>query len=1088
MRSIIYLSDKFNLLSLFKFMRKLLLVSFVLMVAMCSNAWAQATKNVTGKVTSALDGSPLPGVNVVVKGTTGGITTDVDGKYSISVPETGAVLFFSFVGMNNTEVEVGDKISVDIAMETDIAMLGEVIVTAVGLEKTTRSLAYSVQKVGGQELVDAREANVVNAMAGKVAGVQITTSSGSPGSSASIRIRGNNSITGSVQPLFIVDGIPINNDENASAQERDANVPFTQGVGNSNRGIDINPDDIETMTVLKGPAATALYGIRAGNGAVVITTKRGGRGKKPSITYSTSVQLDQVNKLPELQTKFVQGSAGNYRGPETGGSGSWGAMADTLRWNGDASYKFDKNGKIVGRSAAPNGKQFTPYDNADQFFRTGITTNQNISVSGGGDNSSYYASVSHLAQKGVVPLSDFKRTSIKFTNEAFITNDLKVTSSFNYVNSGGRRVQQGSNISGLMLGLLRTPISFDNSNGSDSPSDASAYFFGDEGRQRSYRYGGAVNYDNPYFTINRNPYKDNVNRIIAYTQVDYHFTDWLSLLYRVGMDYYSENRKGAFDITSSALPSGRVYQNKITNRDFNSDFILKANKSFGDININALVGHNYYGSSNDNLYTQGDGMVTPTFYSIANTSKFLVYQGITRRRRAAIYSEVTASYKDKLYLTMTGRNEFSSTLPSDNNSFFFPSVSLGYVFTEDLGLSENEYFNFGKIRASYAKVGRDATPYSLKTVYGAPLYSDGYTSGVSFPFNGTPGYSIGTTGGSSQPVLGNNLLKPEFNTTVEFGAELEFFKGRLKTDVTYYTANNTDQLIQAPIPSSSGFQYLTTNAGKITNNGLEVVLTVVPVKTEDFSWTSSFNYTRNRNEVVSLAKGVDNVFLNGFTGSASSAIPGQPLGVLYGGAWLRDSQGRKVIGADGYPMIDPVQRVLGNPNPDFMLGWRNTFNYKSLSFSVLMDMRKGGDIWNGTRGALIAMGRAKETENRGQKIVFDGVTESGATNTKEVTLSQSWYQGNGGGFGNQSEDFIEDGSFIRCREITVGYNFPKNLVSKAKLSSVSINFYTRNVFLITDYTGIDPETNLTGTSNGAGIDYFNMPNTRSFGASLKVGI
>lgn len=1069
-------------------MKKLLLISFVLMFALLSDAMAQASKTVTGKVTSALDGSPLPGVNVVVKGTTSGVITNVDGQYSISVPATGGSLVFSFVGMNDAEAEIGEKSSIDIAMETDIAQLGEVIVTAVGLEKTSRSIAYAVQKVGGQDLVNSRETNVVNAMAGKVAGVQITTSNGSPGASASIRIRGNNSITGSVQPLFVVDGIPINNDENASAAERDANVPFTQGVGNSNRGIDINPDDIETMTILKGPSATALYGIRAGNGAVIITTKRGGRGKKMSLTYSNSVQFDVVNKLPELQNKYVQGSAGQYRGPESGGSGSWGAKVDTLRWNGDATYKFDKNGKIVGQSAAPNGKQFTPYDNEDQFFRTGITNNQNITVSGGGDNSSYYFSVSHLNQKGIVPLSDFKRTSVKLTAETFLSSKLKLTGSFNYVNSGGRRVQQGSNISGLMLGLLRTPISFDNSNGASSASDQSAYFFGDEGRQRSYRYGGAANYDNPYFTINRNPFKDNVNRVITFTQADYYFNDWLSAMGRVGMDYYDDTRRGGFDITSSALPNGRVLQNKITNRDINTDFILKANKAFGDVVVNALVGHNYYGSTNDNLYAQGDNIITPTFFSIANTSNYTIYQGLTRRRRAAVYAEANLSYKEKYYVTLTGRNEYSSTLPRYDNSFFFPSVSLGYVFTEDLGLKGNDYFSFGKLRASVARVGRDAAPYSLKTVYGAPLYGDGYTSGAVFPFNGTPGYGIGTTGGSSQPVLGNGTLKPEFNTTVEVGTELEFFKGRTKLDVTYYSAINTDQIILAPIPSSSGLQYLTTNAGKITNKGLEAVLTVVPVKTDNFSWTSSFNYTRNRNKVVSLAAGVDNIFLNGFTGSASTAIPGQPLGVIYGGAWLRDAKGNKIIGADGYPMVDPVQRVLGNPNPKYMLGWRNSFEYKNLSLSILMDIRKGGDIWNGTKGALVTMGRAKVTENRGEKVVFAGVTESGAVNTKEVALSQAWYQGNGGGFGNQAEDFIEDGSFIRCREITLGYNFSKSLISKAKLSMLSLNFYARNVFLITKYSGIDPETNLTGTSNGAGIDYFNMPNTRSYGFSIKIGI
>ena len=1061
------------------------------------SAWAQ-TRQLTGKVTDAKDGSGLPGVSILLKGSGTGANSDGQGNFSMIVPETGAVLVFSMMGMKTKEVEVGAQMVINVALEEEAKDLRDVVVTAAGIERNVRGLGYSTQKIDGNQLVNARETNVLNALSGKVAGVQVTTSSGMPGASSVVKIRGNNSISGSSDPLYVIDGVPLSNDEVSSAQERDGNTPYTQGVGNSNRLIDLNPDDIESMTVLKGAAATALYGVRAGNGAIVIKTKRGGySGKKgPSISYSTSYQVDQVNKLPDVTNKWSQGRGGKYLDPSSGFSGSWGALIDTLRFTkpGDGSPWDSQLRDIVGKNDPDaTSNPVTPIDNAANFFQNGHSYNNSLTLSGGNGTTKYYASYSRMQQSGIIPLSDFVRNSVRLTAETQVTDKLSFTASVNYTNSGGRRIQQGSNLSGLMLGMLRTPASFDNANGlSDPVNDERSYFFPDLQLQRSYRGYGI--YDNPYFTINRNPFRDRVNRLISFGELNYFITDWLRATYRMGVDMYTDNRSGGFDIGSASYDAGRVFEDKNFRRDLNSDFILTANKNITeDLNVTAIVGHNGYSSSSEKMYSQGDGMITRNFYSLANTNSIISYTGMNKLQRFGVYGDVTVSYKNRYFLNITGRNDWSSSLPKGKNSFFYPGANLSYVFTEDLGLSENEWFNFGKIRFSAAQVGRDAPTQALKTVYGPPTVGDGYTSGILFPSYGVPGFGIGTSSGSSSPVLGNLNIKPEMNNTIEIGGEFKFLKNRLTIDATYYSISNTNQIILAPVPSSSGFQYAYTNSGKNSNKGIELVVNARPIETKDFSWDATVNYTRNRSNVEALAPGIDQIFLAGFTGSGSYVIPGQPYGVFYGGVWQRDANGNKVIGSDGYPLISAQQAVISNPNPDFLLGFRNTFSYKFVSLSVLLDSRVGGKIWNGTKGALAFFGRAKITESRNDSTIFDGVLADEAgnpttvKNTAKVPLDQNWWRGNGGGFGNQSEDFVEDATWVRIREITLSVNVPKTITEKLHFAGLNVSVYARNPVLWTKYSGIDPETNLTGGGNsGFGLDYFNMPNTKSYGASLRI--
>ncbi|MEJ1928790.1 SusC/RagA family TonB-linked outer membrane protein [Nostoc sp. NIES-2111] len=1056
-------------------------------------AYAQE-RTVSGSVSASEDGSLLPGVNVVLKGTTQGVPTDVNGAYTITVPGPEAVLVYSYTGRVSQEITVGDRTTINVQLVSATQEMKEVVVTAQGISRNKRAIGYSTQTVGGDQLVQSRETNVVNALNSKVAGVQIISSSGTPGASASMKIRGDNGFSGSSQPLFVVDGIQIDNAENASSQDQDGNVPFTQGVTNSNRAIDINPNDIESITVLKGPAAAALYGVRAGNGVVIITTKKGRMGQgKPNISFSQSFQVDQVNKLPELQKKYSQGTGGQYRGPETGQRLSWGALIDTLRFLPDASYEFDNRGRIVGQSQAPaNASRVGAVDNPKDFFQNGYTSNSSISVSGGGTGVTYYASASHLNQSGIVPNTGYQRTSIRATTEFQMSSKFKLTTSANYVNSAAQRAQQGSNTSGIMLGLVRTPITFDNSGGySDPVNDPRSYTYSD-GSPRNYR-GGIKNpigawYDNPYWVVNRNPYHDMTDRFIGYVSGSYSILPSLTLNAKYGLDAYTDSRFGGFDVNSSAYSAGRVYQEKITNKvqdiTANLDFEKDLNENF---NVRALIGTEFYDNKTSNTYVQGDNMAIPGLFSMSNTSSLLQISNQSFYARRSVFYDLTVGYQNKLFLNTAGRGESSTQLPKTNSLFFFPSVSGSYILSEDIGTKDGKFFNFIKLKSSYGLVGRDpGVNYGYKLTYGAPSWGDGYTNGVTFPFGGNSGYGPGLTAQGSQPSLPNLGLKPEFVQTIEVGTEISFIRDRLSADVTYYSNKTTNGIILAPIPSSSGYQYQLLNVGEMTNKGLEMILNATPVKAGDFRWDVTVNYTRNRNKVTKLAPGVDQVFLNGFTGTGSYFVPGQASGVIVGGTWERDAQGRKIIGDDGYPILSEKQQVVGNPNPRFLMGLRNSFTYKNLTLSFLLDWRVGGQMWNGTYGAMTTFGTAKLSENRGDSVVFDGVLANGEKNTKKVALDQAWYTGNGGGFGSNTADYVEDISWLRMREVTVGYSLPKSWLEGSRLGSVSVSVYARNLFLITGYRGIDPETSLTGTSRGFGLDYFNNPNTRSYGASLNV--
>jgi len=1065
------------------------LLVFIIVLSML-NAMAQ-TRVLNGTVYSLEDGLPIPGVSVSVKGTTTGTISDMDGNYSIKVTEMAKSLLFSFVGMTTQEVAIGNQSTINVKLSSENISVDEVVVTALGISKQKKSLGYAVQDVSGDKINNSKTGNVLSSLSGRVAGVNITSSAGAAGASTFVNIRGQNSITGNNQPLFVVDGVPIDNSMSSSGNPDDGRNNLTNGVAYSNRAIDLNPDDIETISVLKGGAATALYGLRAGNGVVMITTKKGGSSDgKMAISFSSSVALDVVNKLPERQMMYAQGLNGVYN---TTTPNSFGPKLSDMRYDGATDYPRDRNGRLV-LATAPTAKAnllANAYDNAANFFRTGLTTNNNLSLSGGNKDTNFFISVGNSTTKGIVPKNEFAKTSIKLTGETKLGSKVKVSASTNYIRSGGDRIQQGSNTSGVMLGLLRNTPSFDinNGHGKDGYKFEDSYMYAD-GTPRRY-----ATYDNPNWTVNKNILTDRVDRLISFASLVYTPLSNLTLTYRLGDDLYFDRRKGHTALMSANIPDGQQEEDHHYNNDINSDLTINYTKElFSDFTTNITVGHNMFQSYYQQLYTQGNGFVVPDFFHMSNTSSQIVRESISEYRTAALYADVQFSYKSMLYAGFTGRNEWSTTLPEASNSFFFPSASLGFIFSELPALKNNRILSFGKIRASYAEIANHATPYNTQNTFTSADISDGWGTGDSFPFNGVAG------GFAPSNRLANPTIKPESLLSREFGLELKFLNNRVNFDFTYYNNQNRDLLISVPVTGSTGFNSQYMNAATMENKGVEIMANFIPVKTNDFNWGLTVNFTKNKNKVLSLAPGVTDISLGGFTGSTINVVAGEAYGSMFSTGFYKDDQGRVIINDKagtagyGYPIKDETTKSLGQISPNWVMGINNDITYKGINLSFLLEIKDGGIMWNGTKSRMIGFGTAKVTENRGEKVIFDGtkghitdgkVITTGAKNDIETTYSQYYYQNIGGGASPAQEQNVEKTDWVRLREVTLSYELGK-LVKNTFIKQLKVYATGRNLWLSTPYTGIDPETSLFGASNTQGLDYFNMPNTKSYVFGLKL--
>lgn len=1028
---------------------KRLLTTLVLLLSMAGLALAQRT--VVGTVKGD-DGEALIGASVRVKGATIGAVTDANGKYSVTVPAGSNVLIFAYTGYSTQEVTLGASNVVEVVLESG-TVLKEAVVTALGISREEKSLGYGVTSVKGDDVARSGEVNVIQGLAAKSSGVQVIGSGGTPGASSKILIRGNATFTGENQPLIVVDGVPYDNQTLGSVA---SDYPFNanlNGVNNSNRALDLNPADVESVNILKGPAAAALYGTRAANGVLLITTKKGRKGL--SVSVSSSVAFDQVNKLPELQMEYGQGAGG---GSLTSAEGAY--VPDVpLSW-----------GPRIGTAGVPEVAQ--AYDNYDAYFKTGTTWNNNISISMGTDNTTFRLSYGNANQTGIVPNTELNRNSFRLTAESQ-QGKFRLSGTAAYAKTKDIKAQNGSNLSGVMLSLTRMPPSF-NVIGGPGPNGY------DTRDGLSWQYFSL--YDNPLWSAYNNPMTGDVDRITGNITATLNATNWLDLTARIGADAYTDARKQIFAVGAldPPAPVGEVWENNKRRLEVNSDlFAAFKPQMSGRFGVNFTLGLNLNSRRDEDVFARGRNLAIPGFYNLSNASDLYNSSTLFEKRIAGIFGDLNLSYANQLYLNITARNDWASTFGEDarKNGFFYPSANLAWAFTEIL--PNRDILSFGKVRASYARAGIEPFPYRTRTYYVAPFITDGFTDGFGFPYGGQNGFSLSSR-------LGNPNLEPEINTTTEFGVNLKFFQNRIDLDVNYYISKSSNLLVLRPIAGSTGAEEIYTNIGEMENKGWEIELGINPVSTKIFKWNIQANFTRNRNEVTKLAEGVDEIDIeSAFASIGSYAIVGQPYGALYSTKWARNEQGQLLIQANGLPRLDPQRGNVGNPYPDWTAGIRNIFEIYGVTINGLLDIRQGGALWNGTWARLNRFGTTQASAARDQTYIIPGVKVADGTPNDIAISANSYFSNYLGDSGAAAvEQVVQDGSWVRLRELTLGYNIP--LTSKY-VKGINVYFTGRNLWLSTDYTGVDPETSLTGAgSNVGGFDYFNMPSTKSYIVGLNL--
>lgn len=1025
------------------------------------------TVQITGTVTSSEDGSTIPGVTVVVQGTTIGVNSNSNGKYEIVVPASATRLEFSYIGMKKQVVEIGGRRVIDIIMEPELMQLDEVVVTAIGIKRDAKALGYGVQEIQSDELTKAANQDVINSLSGKVAGVQVTSSSGSAGASAYIQIRGSASLTGNNQPLWVIDGTPVYSGGGGMG---------VSGWNQSSRTIDINPDDIQSMTVLKGGAATALYGLQAANGAIIITTKRGQAGKAIHVNINSSATIKQVSSLPERQTTYAQGSVGLWKGPETQEGGSWGPRIDQTVYDG-SDYKWDPYGRLIPKEGAAAGLRPAQYYDPYEYFQTGLQVSNTVSMDGGSEEAKFYMSIGQSNEDGVVPENTFAKTTFRLSGDAKLHEKFSVSGTVNYARTSGNRIGGGSNVSGVMLGLLRTATTFDNSAG---------YMFPD-GTQRNYRGGGG--YDNPYWVSNNIARQDLTNRMYGNIGFSWDPLPWIKVSYLLGTDWYDGQVKTFYAKYSRGATQGSDAENHSFNQLLNSDLIVSMNRDLGqDFNIRLTLGQNMYQTYARSMNSNVGKLDIPGFYQISNSSSVTASEGKSKKRTAAIFGDIGVEWKDMVYLNATLRNEWSTTLPPGENSFMYPSVNASFLFTELPALKDNTILSFGKLRASYSITANDASTYATSTTFGASGAGDGWTGGIGFPMLGYSGFTLGNR-------VGNINIKPETMTTMEVGADLRFFLNRFGVDVSYFKSLNTDLLLSVPVASSSGFSSSYQNAGEMETTGWEVIVSATPVQ-GSFTWDILVNWSNPYSIVNKLAPGVEVVSLGGFTDPSVRAVAGEPYRSVYSTIFETDDKGNWIIDDDptspkyGFPIDAGKSGPAGNIMEDWRAGISNQFSYKGVTLSFLVDIKKGGLMYNGTRAGMQYFGTHKFTENRedNQGWVAEGVKASdGSPNDIVVNRNQWWYfYGPFSNFSGPSSSFVEETDWIRLREVTLGYSFAPSILSRTFIKKLDVYFTGTNLWIATPYTGIDPETSLMGSNNAQGFDFFNQPGTRSYTFGLKL--
>ncbi len=1016
---------------------------------------------VSGRVTDE-NRQTLPGVNIIVKGTTQGTTSDAAGEYKITVPDENAVLVFSFIGYASQEVVVNARTTIDVAMVIDVQSLGEVVVTAIGVERKTKSLGYAVQVVDGQELSEVRETNVANSLKGKIAGVHVNPSSGGPSGSSFVVIRGSSSLTGNNQPLYVIDGVPIDNQTlNRPGGLFFGQRDFGDGIGN------INPDDIESISVLKGPSAASLYGARGAHGVILITSKKGKEGKM-NIDFNSNATFESLNTIPTFQNVWGGGYDDDY------------GVFDTVVINGESvsswpSWLQDNwGGKYDGRPMAIGAWPelgVVPYtaqsgNNFKNFYRTGSTFTNTVGVSGGTDKATFRLSVSDMRNKGIVPNNRLDRQTVNMLVSFKVSDRLTVENKINYIKQRSvNPPETGGAGRSATVALTRLPTFLN--------LDWLKTYKRENGTMINYRPGAP---NNPYWLMNEVVADGTRDRIIGYILAKYKFTDWLTLQARTGTDFYKDTRFSRIGIGTAGVTQGQLENDEFNVKEENSDVLLTASGNLSEnITASFSAGANHRNQEQRQLGVTGSGFNIPNLYHISNAKLVTARDYPSQKQINSVYFAAQTGYKDYLFLDVTGRNDWSSTLGLNNQSFFYPSVGLSFVFTDAFSLN-SPLLTFGKIRASYAEAGNDASPY---------LTTAGYNLSSS-SFNGQPFAFIS----SNIPLID---LKNELTQSYEFGTELRLFKNRLGIDFTYYNAATINQITPVQISAATGYGTRVINAGEIQNKGIEIFVNGTPVNSGNFSWDVTLNFSRNMSKVVSLAPGISTLtLLTGAGGSSIQARPGESYGNIVGFPFMRNEDGDIVLTNEGKWKPGTEQVVLGNIQPDWLGGVTNTFTYKGVALSVLFDIRKGGQVYSLSKYNQLAGGTGKFTENR-TNLIADGVilgTDGNYTKSDIVLLAQDYYALQGP-WSAISESLVIDADYVALREASIGYNIgSSSQLKKTPFKTAKISIVGRNLlYLYRDpqfkTMGISPETAFNTTSAAQGFEAIGIPTTRSIGFNLS---
>ncbi len=1074
---------------------------------------------VTGTVTDSETGEPLMGSTVSVEGSTVGTIAGMSGEFSIEAESEEDVLVFSFVGYEPQRITIGNHREFSITLILDLTQLEEVVVTALGITREKKSLGFAVQDIGSEELTKGGDNNVVSALSGKIAGVQITNASGSVGGSAVIKIRGNKTFKGNTSPLFVVDGVPI------------SNTTSTTDVDYGNAAADIDPESVETMSVLKGASATALYGSRGANGVIIITTKKGTKRKGVGVSFSSSVAFDQVYILPKYQNFYGQGgSASEYEYALSGSTDTYQDWAASKwSWSPDDTWdesfgaRLDKGVNTVQFDSPLDAdgnripiEMISRPDNVKNFYETGISTVNSLALSGGGEIAQGRLSLTYTDQEGTTPNTDQDKLNIGFNTNVKLIEKLRFEINGNY------NITRNNNLAFQGRSTKNPLYEFNNWFGRQVNVDYLQdhyldYVTHEDGHQS--RLNWMTGYDdynnNIYWSLNQNLNSRERRRLFGSFSTIFTIADGIDLVARVGTDDINEGRmsnlhsdtKGSLDGMQQNPVNGSFSESIYRENETNADLMLQIAKNITEhITINSTLGANYRRSLVERMYIGVPNLVVPDFYSTsAADGNIIGSKSKWEKQTNSVFASANFGYKSFLFLDLTYRQDWSSTLPAESRSYGYPSATLGFIFSDAFGL-KNDLFSYGKVRASYAEVGNDTSPYSITPYY--------------YKYGSLP-WPNGTVGDANFFRLGSTLpstdLKPERTSSFEFGGEFKFFKNRLGLDVTYYQATTVDQLMNVRLSPSAGYYTWKKNAGTMQNSGVEIQLYATPVERGDFSWDISINYASNRNKIVELDGEIKELELNTFSSAKGYGVTmwareGQEWGILEGRVRKTDEKGDFIVkyvevideitgevtsGDYQYVLTDDPEKV-GTVNPDFIGGVRNTFNYKGFSLSALVDVRMGGNVYSATKVQGQRTGILEATVENEQRVdgylltgvyadgtIIGGEDVSGQESDIVVTPRTFWKYSRG-----YTEMGIIDGSYVKLRELNFSYRLPGSFVSKLHLQSTTLSVFARNLALLYTHksndVGIDPEVAASGSVLDTGFENFNLAPSRTIGVKINI--